>query len=141
MPTKTTARKLDDLGLTAEEKAALREELEAELRAAGSTVPRGAEPRELTPRELAVRALLRERDHADGCPLIDSEERSAGRVEAYRAIRPARPDRGEPAKVLTTVRCIECGGDRTVDGEPAAVLLAALGTTPVDGAELDATLG
>jgi hypothetical protein len=51
------------------------------------------------------RALLREHDHAEGCP--------DRRAEAY--ILPVPRNQGGGVKRV--VRCIDCGGHRTMKGE------------------------
>lgn len=117
---KVTLNDLDD-----DARKALLAELEAEQRRSDTVAgiaPDAAE-RELTPREVAVRAILRERDHLDGCPVYGS---TVGRVEAYAATRPANPAAARPAQTMTVARCIECGGTRTLEGDVATVLRATL---------------
>lgn len=87
--------------LTPEARAQLIEELRAAesntADAARSTAEELAERR-----QDAIAELLSDRDHLAGCP--------GGRVECYESRKPARPQAGEPARDVTVVRCIECGG-------------------------------
>lgn len=54
----------------------------------------------------AERPVLTDRYHLENCP------QPADRVEQYDLVRPARPAKGEAAKTVTVVRCIECGGQQ-----------------------------
>lgn len=137
MATTTRKPKVSIGDLSPEDKAALVAELRAEQAANAEPWAPGAEPRELTARERAVRLLLRERDHMDGCPLILDESRTAGRVEAYSEVRPANPARAEPAKTVTVARCIECGGARYMDGDVRTNIIASLEDHPGAGANTD----
>lgn len=132
---KVTLADLDD---------AARAELLAELAAEAAKRNRevagievdGAE-RELSAREVAIRALLRDRDHLDGCPVYGS---TLGRVEAYEQVKPANPARAEPASTMTIARCIECGGSRVRPGSVPEVLTEVLGAAGASAAELDGSI-
>lgn len=140
----TTPRKKPGLSLadlSPEERDALLVELEEERRSLAEPWAPGAEPRELTAREKAIRLLMRERDHADGCPLIEDEHRAAGRVEAYTEVRPPHPPTGRPAANITVVRCVECGGARYLeDVTVREALLNALGHEAECATDLDGSL-
>ena len=69
-------------------------------------------------RDARVRELIRPRSHAEGCPVLP-ENGGEGRVEHYSARRPANPLKAEPARDLTIVRCIECGGTQPIEGSPS----------------------
>jgi hypothetical protein len=68
-------------------------------------------------RDARVRELITPRTHAEGCPGLP-ENGGRGRVEFYGARRPANPQKAEPARDLTIVRCQECGGTRPIEGAP-----------------------
>lgn len=68
-------------------------------------------------RSKAIAALMSDRDHLRDCP--------GGRVEAFAATRPPQPAKGLPAKSVTTVRCIECGGATIID-QPYEATVAAI---------------
>jgi hypothetical protein len=69
-----------------------------------------------------LREFMHERDHLRDCP-------NDGRIEAYPETKPARPDKGEPARPVTVIHCIECGGTTVLD-EPYEEVLAALDSKP-----------
>ena len=114
---RTTTAKAAELvaGLSPEERAELLAELEAEQRSNAEPWAPGAQPRELTARERAIRELMRERDHTEGCPLIADASRTAGRVEAFDETRPRSADGSRPAMNVAVVRCVECGGARYLE--------------------------
>jgi hypothetical protein len=97
----------------------------------------------LTPRERLIRSLMLDRHHRDGCPIIDADlddpATTVGRVEAYDVTRPADPRVPRGPMPVTTVRCIECGGDRVLEGTLVQNLRAALATSD-DAAGADVTL-
>lgn len=129
-------------GLTEEERAALLHDLEAERQSGEVT---GLE-RDLTPRERVIGALMRERDHMDGCP-VHGATRGTLKVEAYDAFvdAPGPPLRSIGARkgdTVTVTRCQECGGVRYYAGTVNANLARILGGTPAgeDDEPLDDTL-
>lgn len=138
-PAETIASRL---GVSDKELEALRAELRAEQESGGRVVPDHAGPRKLTPRERAIRSLLEERYHAISCPVFLDDSGTAGRVEAYAMTAPAQPGKGYPVpRPVTVVRCMDCGGDRILEGDPTRVLLEALGTAPAAAAaSLEQTL-
>lgn len=69
-------------------------------------------------RQEQIRALLDPRDHMRDCPMD-------GRVEAYGARKPAKPDQAIPAADVTVVRCVECAGSLVLD-EPFPDVVARL---------------
>jgi hypothetical protein len=94
-------------GLTEEERAELLLEL-AERPA--DTGP----PRDPTPRERLIADLLKDRDHLEGCPVLDGTS-PAGLVEAYEQISPAPPPGLRalgvgPGDVVVVARCLKCAG-------------------------------
>jgi len=111
--TKTTDELTTPAGLAPAEAEALIAELEA-------TPETTMEARELGPRERATAALLRERDHLDGCPSITDDLDVAGAVplvEAYElvATAPASSLRRAgvgPGDPVIVVRCLRCAGSR-----------------------------
>lgn len=136
MAPRTTSKAKDLIaGLTEEQRAELLAELEAK-----PATPAGR--LELTPRERVTAALLRERDHFDGCPVHGSEERAIARVEAYDEVRPAIPSKGQPATPCAVVRCIECGGMRYLDNTTVVDELrrALAGDDEVADGDLDGTI-
>ena len=64
--------------------------------------------------EERLSGLLEDRDHLRGCP--------GGRVEVYAAVRPAVPAKAQPAKEVSVVRCIECGGSTVMEERFETVL-------------------
>jgi hypothetical protein len=61
-------------------------------------------------RDARLREQIDLRDHLRHCPMD-------GRVEAYPHTRPAKPQQGLPARPVTVVRCIECGGTTVLERE------------------------
>lgn len=85
-------------------------------------------------RDAITRRLLGVRGHLEGCPGEDDHQH--GRIEAYELARPITErvyddewDEWHDAVVrrepVTIVRCLECGGQRTFEGELDAVLAEA----------------
>lgn len=66
-------------------------------------------------RDQLIVELISDRTHAEGCPVLKGD---GGRVEAFGARRPANREQAEPAKDLTVLHCIECGGTMTLEGKP-----------------------
>ena len=136
-------------GITEGQAKKLLEELAADPTTAG------AKPRTLTPREKVVASLLRERDHLDGCPVIDDDKASA-QVEASEDRSPApgpqlRKLGAGPGSPVVTVRCMSCGGDRhfvselppqvpTGQGRHVAALIARTLIPEPAAGELDTSL-
>lgn len=69
--------------------------------------------------ESGFAAKLEDRDHSRGCPVVDGD---GGRVEGYPSVKPAQPSNGVPAKQVTVVRCIECGGHVVVESDFETVI-------------------
>jgi len=136
-------------GLTEQERAALL----LELQRADASV--GEAERDPTPRERLIADLLRERDHLEGCPIIEHSANPAGLVEAYEQISPAPPLAlralgVNPGDVVVVARCLRCSGvhhyasvarpgTRFGDGQHVRALLTQR-LTPQAVAELDGTL-
>lgn len=76
---------------------------------------------DLTVRERAIRRAMDARDHVRNCPVQTGT--SLGRIEGYDATKPPNPSRGEPARDVAIIRCMECGGQSTLD-EPLEAALA-----------------
>lgn len=91
-------------------------DLQAEIERRGLTAPAGGDASAGDPEGLAdkIRALLPERDHQDGC--------AAERVELAGNVRPARPKDGIPARRVTVVRCVDCGGQTVLDEDRETVV-------------------
>lgn len=108
-PPKTTTPKagLSLADLTPE----AREELLAQARQGGTAVDPDTVAKAAL-RDDQLKELLRSRDHMDGCPVDTTGQ---GRVESYASRRPAKPDEAIPAKDVTVIRCIECGGSRVIE--------------------------
>jgi hypothetical protein len=66
-------------------------------------------------RDQQVKAMLKDRAHAERCPVTLT---GAGRVEFYAATRPPDPRTATPAQPLTVLHCIECGATDTINGYP-----------------------
>ena len=136
-------------GITEAQAKKLLEELAADPTSAGS------KPRTLTPRERVVASLLRERDHLDGCPVIDDETASA-QVEAFEERSPApgpqlRNMGAGPGSPVVVVRCMSCAGSRyfvselaphvpTGQGRHVSALIARTLTPEPAAGELDTSL-
>lgn len=71
-------------------------------------------------------------DHLEGCP--DEE-----RLETFEQIRPARPAAGQPARIVTVTRCIECGEQKTRVGGAVDVGVAAVPDEEGSDGEEDST--
>jgi hypothetical protein len=111
-PANTGAVTLDQLD--PEARAALLAEASAQLTADSAVKLEGAEAEASARRVEALAELLDDRDHLRGCP--------GGRVEAYAARKPPRPNDGIPAADVTVVRCVECGGSTVLEQNyPATV--------------------
>jgi hypothetical protein len=126
MATTTTKPKPIDIDqLTPEERAALFARLQAD--AAGVSQADEQKARERIGR---MRALMHDRDHLRDCPVGTDEDADAnGRVEAFADTRPPRPNQGIPAKPVTVIRCLECGGVTVIE-EPHATVMAAIAADP-----------
>lgn len=83
--------------------------------ASDDDVRQQAETARAAERNAAIAALLDDRDHLRGCP-------ADGRVEAYGDRKPANPARAIPAKDVTVIRCIECGGSTVIERSYAGVI-------------------
>ena len=84
----------------------------------------GLAPAEVTIEQRAAARELRERDHVDGCPLIDAPDAPA-RIEVYaeRAAAPGpalRREGIERGDFVVVVRCQMCGGLRYRGGQQKA---------------------
>lgn len=120
-------------GLTEEERDALLAEL--------TVTPEQKISRKLSPRERVTAALMRERDHLDGCPVFEDLELGGARTEAYDETRPAIPARGIPPRAVAILRCLECGGTRYIDDRTVAdVIREELVGDHVEAAGLDGTI-
>jgi hypothetical protein len=91
-------------------RAALLAEAAAEKQAVAQAAVQSAEDAGAA-RNAAIAALMDDRDHLRNCP--------GGRVEAYQARKPARPADAIPARNVTVIRCIECGGSLVLEQEYA----------------------
>jgi hypothetical protein len=101
MPTVKTPVKLEDL--SPEDRARLLGEAQAEKKAEGEQKAQAYQE--------ALAAKMDPRDHLRNCPVGEGQaEGSQLRLEAYGHLRPAKPDQAIPAKKVTVVRCITCGG-------------------------------
>lgn len=60
-------------------------------------------------REERLRALIRGRDHMEGCPGEDGESR----LEAHDSVQPPDPQQGRlQPRNMVVVRCLDCAGQR-----------------------------
>lgn len=102
MPPTTTQRRKTEIdidSLSAEQKAQLLNELQAERQADAEV--------EADARNEALKLLMADRDHLRDCP--------TGRTEMYSATAPAQPRKGIGPKEVTVIRCQECGGSTVLD--------------------------
>lgn len=153
MATTRTPKNADETSTTAGLSPAEAEALRDELTATPEVVN---ESRALSPREKATAALLRDRDHLDGCPSIDDDGREAvALVEAYELVATApssalKRQGIQPGDPVVAVRCLRCAGARHLASPAdrhlpagsgrhiAAVLLRQISAG--DEGELDTTL-
>lgn len=106
--TTKTPPKLEDL--SPEDRAALLEQAREQNTELDTLAAREA----ASDRDLRIRELLTaEQVHLRGCPYTET-----GRVEAFGAVRPAKPNEGIPATPVTSIRCLECGGAIALEGQP-----------------------
>lgn len=107
-----TSQKTHLADLDPEGRAELLAELRAEQDAAKTDAQVTLELRAAARTE-AFAKRMDSRDHLRDCPFADTA--TGGRFEAYAQTKPPQPEKAIPARPVTVVRCIECGGTCVLD--------------------------